>query len=321
MASFVVYANPKFEKFASRWGTVQTIERNYFPDGTPNFKICNIDLITDCKGGANVLYFTQYAPLKGQISCLQEKMEEQIIITTLADTLNVKNLIVIDPYDPLATMERVSTEGTIATANIDAIFWKGLPNLSSGRKILLIIYDHHTLQNRFYYTNGTTEIRFRSGMPLLLKQWMKPNIEKFGEFAIAFPDAGAYKRFYNFFKDDHKAIVCGKQRDGDERRVHIIDGNSKDKNVLIVDDLVRSRGTLIECAKVLRAQGAKRIVCFVTHAQFPNQTWKKFIGKDCPVDEFVTTESIPIVTDTLPVEKFTVLKLRDDINECLALIE
>ena len=47
----------------------------------------------------------------------------------------MKNLVVVDPYDPSATMERVTEEGRIATANVDAHFWKFLPKLYSGRKI------------------------------------------------------------------------------------------------------------------------------------------------------------------------------------------
>ena len=63
-----------------------------------------------------------------------EKKIEEMIIFVLADTTNVKKLYIIDMYDPLATMERVSEEGTIATSNVDAHFWKTLPTLYSGHK-------------------------------------------------------------------------------------------------------------------------------------------------------------------------------------------
>lgn len=84
--------------------------------------------------------------------------------------------------------------------------------------------------------------------------------------------------------------------------------------MIIVDDLVRSGGTLIECAKVLRRNGAKKVLCFVTHAEFPNGSWKKFMHEDCPVDIFVTTNTIPRVTDTLPKEKFEVLDVSYEIK-------
>ena len=195
MSKFIVYANPKFSVIAAEIfseSKVYRIKRDYFPGGQPNFLIPNISLITECKGGgANVLYFMQY-------ESLQEKAEEQLIITTLADTLNVKTFTVVEPYDPSATMERVTEEGRIATANVDAHFWRNLPKLSSGQKTRRVVYDHHTLQNRFYFTDGTTENFFRSAMPYCA-QWIQSQIDQKAypkeDYAVAFPDDGAHKRF------------------------------------------------------------------------------------------------------------------------------
>jgi len=89
---------------------------------------------------------------------MTEKKVEEIIIFVLADSVNVNRLVVCDLFDPLATMERVVTEGEIATENVDAYFWKSLPTLESGRKVQRILYDQHTLQNRFYYTGGNTKV-------------------------------------------------------------------------------------------------------------------------------------------------------------------
>lgn len=36
--SYVVYSNPVLEKFASKFGKVHEIERDYFPNGMPDFK-------------------------------------------------------------------------------------------------------------------------------------------------------------------------------------------------------------------------------------------------------------------------------------------
>ncbi|RZR92167.1 hypothetical protein BHM03_00020424 [Ensete ventricosum] len=42
-------------------------------------------------------------------------------------------------------------------------------------------------------------------------------------------------------------IVCAKVREGDKRIVRIKEGNPEGRHVVIVDDLVQSGGTLIEC--------------------------------------------------------------------------
>ena len=90
--------------------------------------------------------------------------------------------------------------------------------------------------------------------------------------AIAFPDAGAHKRFGGLFKDlieeDH-VIICSKIRDGGTTKVTIADGNAIGKHVLIVDDQTKSGKTLYECAKELKTDdtkgGATHVSAYVTH--------------------------------------------------------
>ena len=56
---------------------------------------------------------------------------------------------------------------------------------------------------------------------------------------VAFPDDGAHKRFMSCFHG-YEVAICAKVRDGDSRRVQLNDGDVDGKDVLIVDDLVRS---------------------------------------------------------------------------------
>lgn len=49
---------------------------------------------------------------------------------------------------------------------------------------------------------------------------------------------------------------------------------------MIVDDLVQSGGTMQECAKELLRNGAQCVSAYVTHAIFPNESYKKFFRKN-----------------------------------------
>jgi hypothetical protein len=60
----------------------------------------------------------------------------------------IESLTVVLPYYPVGTMERVTKEGTVATAATYAHMFSSLP--SCGRPTRLMVYDLHTLQNRFY---------------------------------------------------------------------------------------------------------------------------------------------------------------------------
>jgi Phosphoribosyl transferase domain len=251
----------------------------------------------------------------------------------------IKSLIVVLCYSPVGTMERVVQEGQVATAATHAHMFSTLP--SCGTPTRLIVYDLHTLQNRFYlHTNAVADLR--TGIPLLKQRLneiqQKQQQQQHSEvstttkdtstddtkkcFCIAFPDDGAAKRFSVFFKGEYDIVVCGKTRQGDDRVVTIHDGpNVHDRDVVIVDDLVQSGGTLYETGRVLKDAGARSVHAYVTHAVFPNDAWKRFChtttdeAGDCIDNCFTTfwvTNSIPTVTNNLPKDSiFEVLDLMD----------
>lgn len=136
---------------------------------------------------------------------------------------------------------------------------------------------------------------------------------------IAFPDAGSAKRFGCHF-EEFETVICDKKRDGDKRHVEIIDGDAKDKHIAIVDDLVRTGGTLYQCGVKLLAAGAKSVIVFVAHAAFANDDYKLFLrgGKYAIFDVFYVTDSCPPVVDRLPKDNvFQVLSMVEQIVEDL----
>ena len=164
----------------------------------------------------------------------------------------------------------------------------------------------------FKYKHGNAVASLQTAIPLLKKKIKETNID-----CVAFPDDGAAKRFSAMFQDmDMEIIVCGKTRgEGDQRSVVIQDGDASGRHIVIVDDLVQTGGTLYESGKVLKDAGAKSVNAFVTHAVFPDNSWKRFnVGGDrACFDKFWVTNSIPTVTDKLPEHNgiFEVLDLMD----------
>jgi len=206
-------------------------------------------------------------------------------------------------------MERVTQEGTVATAATYAHMFSSLP--SCGRPTRLMVYDLHTLQNRFYL-HGNAVASLQTAIPLLKRRLEQSNVD-----CVAFPDDGAAKRFSSMFTDMNiEIIVCGKTRGvGDKRIVTIQDGSAEGKHIVIVDDLVQTGGTLYECGKVLKDAGAVTVNAFVSHGVFPKDSWVRFNkgGDRACFEKFWVTNSIPTVTDNLPVDDgvFEVLDLMD----------
>ncbi|KAL2319105.1 hypothetical protein Fmac_032981 [Flemingia macrophylla] len=168
---------------------------------------------------------------------------EQLSVIYALSRLFVASFTLVLPFFPTGSFERMEEEGDVPTAVTLAWMLSNIP-MSRGGPTSLVIYDIHALQ-----------------------------------VVIAFPDDGAWKRFHKLF-DNFAVVVCTKVREGDKRIVRIKEGNVYGHHVVIVDDLVQSGGTLIECQKVLAAHGAAKVSAYVTHGVFPNQSWMRFTHKD-----------------------------------------
>jgi len=270
-----------------------------FPDGTDNIEIGGMTP-HNVISGEHVLFLASFHSNDVTLS------QFQVMICLLQSF--IESLTVVLPFSPVGTMERVIREGQVATAATYAHMFSSLPRC--GRPTRLMVYDLHTLQNRFYL-HGNAVASLHTAIPLLKKKMKETDIN-----CVAFPDDGAAKRFSTLFQDmvGMEIIVCGKTRgEGDSRTVTIQDGDATGKHIVIVDDLVQTGGTLFETGKVLKDAGAASVNAFVTHGVFPNDSWKLFNknGSRACFDKFWVTNSIPTVTDKLPVEDgvFEVLDL------------
>jgi phosphoribosylpyrophosphate synthetase len=205
-------------------------------------------------------------------------------------------------------MERVEKEGEIATASTLARMLSAAPISKSG-PLQIVIYDIHALQERFYFDN-TVIPRLESAIPLL-----KDRLQHLENLTIVFPDQGAWKRFGGYF-EGFPMVVCHKVRDGEKRKVQIKEGNPRGCHTLIIDDLVMSGGTLMECRQALVKAGASAVSAYVTHGVFPDESWRKFI--DAGFAHFWMTDSCPVTAGRLKGEPpFKVLCLANALVEII----
>jgi len=96
-------------------------------------------------------------------------------------------------------------------------------------------------------------------------------------------------------------------------------------NVVIVDDLVQTGGTLNECRVALQQAGAKDVSAYVTHAVFPNKGYLKFIkgGAYYGFHKFYVTNTITEIASELenqppfvmlPIQELLVEDIRKELN-------
>lgn len=230
-----------------------------FEDGFPNLFITNAHGIR----GQHVAFLASFSS-PGVIF-------EQLSVIYALPKLFVSSFTLVLPFFPTGTFERMEEEGDVATAFTLARILSNIP-ISRGGPTSLVIYDIHALQERFYFGDNVLPC-FESGIPLLKNRLQQ--LPDSDNISIAFPDDGAWKRFHKQLQH-FPTIVCAKVREGDQRIVRIKEGDPKGRHVVIVDDLVQSGGTLIECQKVLAKHGAAKVSAYVTHGIFPKRSWERF---------------------------------------------
>ncbi|KAI4328183.1 hypothetical protein L6164_020561 [Bauhinia variegata] len=292
------------EKIAAESDAIElrNISWGKFPDGFPNIFIPNAQGIR----AQHVAFLASFSS--------PAVIFEQIPVIYALPKLFIASFTLVLPFFPTGTSERMEDEGDIATAFTLARVLSNIP-ISRGGPTSLVIFDIHALQERFYFGDNILPC-FESGIPLLKRRLQE--LPDSHNISIAFPDDGAWKRFHKQLQH-FPTIVCAKVREGDKRIIRIKEGEPGGRHVVIVDDLVQSGGTLIECQKGLAAQGAAKISAYVTHGIFPNKSWERFKPNNGGHPEngftyFWITDSCPLtVKEVMNKPPFEVLSLASSI--------
>ena len=112
---------------------------------------------------------------------------------------------------------------------------------------------------------------------------------------VVSPDVGGVVRARAIAKrlNDADIAIIDKRRTGPNKTevMHLI-GDVKDRNCLLVDDIVDTGGTLCLAAQSLKENGAKKIMAYCTHPVLSGHAIKN-IEASC-IDELVVTDTIPL---------------------------
>ena len=103
-------------------------------------------------------------------------------------------------------------------------------------------------------------------------------------------------------------MICDKYRKrANEVAEMIVIGDVTGKDVIIVDDIVDTAGTLCRAAKVLIEQGAKSVRAFCTHPVLSGKAYENIESSE--LDELVVSDSIPLKRESPRIKVVSVAKL------------
>ncbi len=211
-----------------------------------------------------------------------ENLMELLVMIDALRRASADHITAVIPYYGYARQDRKVAPRTPITAKLVA----DLIATAGATRVLSI--DMHAGQIQGFF-NVPFDHLF--GMPVLLDHMR----EHFDESAvIVSPDAGGVERARAYGKRLNCSIgMIDKRRpQPNEARVMHVIGDVKDRNVIILDDMIDTGGTLVAAATALKERGARRIVAYASHAVFSGPAIERITASD--IDQVVVTNTIPL---------------------------
>lgn len=229
--------------------------------------------------------------------------ENLIELMTLVNTLHINGvakIVAIIPYFGYGKSDRLDRPNIPVNARL---FVQALEMAGVDQFITL---DLHSQIISRYFTTSHLEL---SAMNLFAKHLESRGLT---ELTVVTPDQGGIERATAYAKDLGKndIVVIEKHRPADdETEVVKINGDVKDKNVILVDDMVQTGRTLLTAAAALKQEGAADIYVAATHFVYSAGALE-LLNNDPNLKKIFITNSIPAPIGIGLPPKFEVLPIQ-----------
>ncbi len=132
---------------------------------------------------------------------------------------------------------------------------------------------------------------------------------KLDNLLIASPDVGGTKRaraFAKFFEVDIVVIDKYRKRANEVASMQVI-GNVEGKDVVLVDDLVDTGGTIAKASIVLKEEGARSVRAICTHPILSGNAYENI--ENSALEELMVTDTIPLYKESKKIKVLSVADL------------
>ncbi len=249
-----------------------------FPDGESK-----ITLSSEPKKGTIVVVQSTYPPV-------DTNLLQAILLVSKARQFSA-NVIVVIPYMGYARQDREFLPGEVVTMQVIAKLFK-----TAGASKIIVV-DIHSLIGLRQFKMPAKNV---SAIPELVRYFKKLRLKN---PLVVSPDLGGKERakeFAQHFKTDF--IVLKKQRNRKTGKVKIVSSNRSDvsgRDLVLVDDMISTGGSIIKATEFLKKQKCKRVYAACTHALLIGEAEKKI--KKSGVAQIVSANTIPSKTSVVDV--------------------
>ena len=213
-----------------------------------------------------------------------DNLMEMLLMLDAAKRASARHITAVMPYFGWARQDRKDQPRVAIGAKLVANL------LQSAGATRIITMDLHADQIQGFFEKPVDHLYASTIFMPYVKNLNLDNL------TIASPDMGGSKRAYAYSKHLHcDVVICYKQRKkANEISSMELIGDVKGKNVILVDDMIDTGGTLAHAANLMMERGAISVRAICTHPILSGDAYNK-------IQESGLTELI--VSDTIPLKK------------------
>lgn len=229
-----------------------------------------------------------------------DNLMELLLMIDAAKRASARSVIAVLPYFGWARQDRKDKPRVSIAAKLVA-------NLLTAAGVNRIItMDLHADQIQGFFDVPVDHLY---GSSVFIPYIQSLNLE---DMVIATPDVGGAKRANSYAKYLNVPLVlCHKQRaKANVVATMTVIGDVKDKNVILVDDMVDTAGTITKAADLMISEGAKSVRALASHAIMSDPATQRV--DDSGLTEMIFTNSIPYNKGSKKVTVLSVAKMFAD---------
>lgn len=231
-----------------------------------------------------------------------ENLFELLMMVDAAKRASAKQIIAVIPYFGFARQDRKDKPRVSIAAKLVA-------NLLTAAGVnRMITVDLHADQIQGFFDFPVDHMYASSIFVPYLKQLNLPNL------TMASPDAGGTRRAAAYSKIFHTDfVICYKQRaKANEIAKMALLGDVIDRDVVLVDDIIDTAGTITKAADLMMENGARSVRAICTHPVFSGAAIERL--NNSAFTEIIVTDTIPMLQEC---PKVKVLSMAGVISEVI----